>query len=83
MYAMFRFLKGRWVSEEELGKFQELKQDLKDAKSKAGNLYDQLRAEENMRRSIQDALNRQIGKLKEEVAFWSNQCIAKDSEVKG
>ena len=80
---MFRFLKGRWVSEEELGKFQELKQDLKDAKSKAGNLYDQLRAEENMRRSIQDALNRQIGKLKEEVAFWSNQCIAKDSEVKG
>ena len=80
---MFRFLKGRWVSEEELGKFQELKQDLRDAKSKAGNLYDQLRAEENMRRSIQDALNRQIGKLKEEVAFWSNQCIAKDSEVKG
>lgn len=80
---IFRFLKGRWVSEEELDKFQELKQDLRDAKSKVGNLCNQLREEESIRRSIQDVLNRQIEKLKEEVAFWSNQCIAKDSEVKG
>lgn len=79
---MFRFLKGKWVSKERFDKFQELEQDLRDAKSKSYNLYKQLREEENIRRSIQDALNREIEKLRKEVAFWSNQCIAENSEIK-
>lgn len=79
---MFKFLKGKWVSKEKFDKFLELEQDLRDAKSKSYNLYKQLREEENIRRSIQDVCNREIKKLRNEVAFWSNQCIAENSEIK-